>query len=104
MRGREVDRWREGVIGQPLPQMVRALVDTGFRGLVVDRAGYADHAAELEPELTRLLGVEPVVSRGRDCRYSFYDLTPYASRCRSGGPTAGGKRKGDILLSLSEKK
>jgi phosphoglycerol transferase len=82
MHGREVDRWRLEVSGQPLPQMVQTLAATGFRGIVVDRAGYADLAAKLEPELTRLLGVEPVVSRGHDCRYSFYDLTPYARRRR----------------------
>jgi phosphoglycerol transferase len=80
MRGREVDGWREAVKGQPLPQMVRTLVDAGFRGIVVDRAGYEDLAAKLESELTGLLGAKPLVSQGADHRYYFYDLTPYANR------------------------
>jgi phosphoglycerol transferase len=75
MRGREGDRWREGVAGKPLPEMVRTLTEAGFRGLLVDRAGYKDHAARLEPRLTRLLGVQPLVSKA-PCRYYFYDLTP----------------------------
>jgi phosphoglycerol transferase len=84
MRGREVDRWREEFNGQPLPQMIGTLIDAGFRGIVVDRVGYADHAAKLEAELTRLLGVKPMVSEGSDRwldhRFYFYDLTPYASQ------------------------
>jgi phosphoglycerol transferase len=81
MRGREGDRWREKVTGQPLPKMVRTLADAGFRGVMVDRAGYLDFGASVEPELTRLLGVKPLVSRGVG-RHAFFDLTPYAARLR----------------------
>jgi phosphoglycerol transferase len=88
MRGREGDRWREEVSKQPLPEMVAALVRAGFRGILVDRAGYFDLATRLEPQLSRLLGEKPLVST-RDQRYYFFDLTAYAARLRgeSSSPT-----------------
>jgi hypothetical protein len=80
MRGREGDCWREEIADKPLPEMVRALVEAGFRGIFIDRAGCEELAGKLEPPLTQLLGEKPLVSR--HWRYYFYDLTAYAARLR----------------------
>ncbi len=62
------------------------LTEAGFRGLYLDRAGYADDGVALEAELTRLLGVRPLVSRTG--RQLFFNLTAYAAALRGGAGEA----------------
>ena len=47
----------------------------GFRGVYLDRGGFADGGAQAEEELSCLLGVEPLVSPTG--RQSFFDMSSY---------------------------
>jgi phosphoglycerol transferase len=64
MRGRDADRWQQSVVALPLPEMVAALARVGFRGIYVDRFGYASAAQEsrMEAQLARLLHCRPIES------------------------------------------
>jgi phosphoglycerol transferase len=78
MKGREGDGWQRQVAGQPLPEMLKALIAAGFRGIYVDRFGYVDQGAEMEAELSKLLETGPIVSG--DQRLAFFNLSDAASR------------------------
>jgi hypothetical protein len=83
MKGRPED-WSEALVGRPLPSVVASVAAVGFDGVVIDRFGYTDRAAQLEAELGRLLGVKPIVSA--DGRHSFFDVRPYDGRLRRAYP------------------
>lgn len=72
MRGREADLWQREVQGKPPAELVAALKAKGFRGVYIDRRGYADRAVMLEAALQSLFGAAPVVSE--DGHMSFYRL------------------------------
>jgi phosphoglycerol transferase len=76
--GREGLLWQQETAARAVPDMVRSLVLAGFRGLYIDRQGYADSAAALEYQLTAFLAVEPHVSA--DGLRSFFSLASYADR------------------------
>src|SRR5262249_55490362 len=80
MRGREVDRWQAAVVQKPLPEQVEMLVLAGFRGIYLDRNGFADAGAALEAGLTSLLGSKPLVSENP--RMVFFDLTAFRETLR----------------------
>jgi phosphoglycerol transferase len=85
MAGRETDQWHAEVAKLPLPEKVERLALVGFSAIYLDRAGYTDNGAEIEAELSRLLGTAPVVSQsGRQC---FFDMRGYirSHRERLGG-------------------
>lgn len=77
MKGREPE-WKPRVAAQPVPQMLRDVVATGFTALYVDRFGYADRGAALEAQVSAELGVAPQISR--DGRLAFFDLRDHADR------------------------
>jgi phosphoglycerol transferase len=72
MKGREIDRWQRELNELPLEEQLSQLVDHDFRGIAVDRAGYADQGAEIEARLSESLGQAPLVSS--DQRLSFFTL------------------------------
>jgi phosphoglycerol transferase len=72
MRGRATDHWQSELAGAPLREQVAQLIERGFRGIAIDRAGYADHAAEVERELGELLNRAPQTSG--DQRLAFFAL------------------------------
>ncbi|HUY90028.1 MAG TPA: hypothetical protein VMV10_14930 [Pirellulales bacterium] len=72
MKGRDADLWQRDVQAQPTAELIEALAEKGFRGIYIDRRGYADRAAMLEAELASLLGAAPTVSG--DEQMSFYRL------------------------------
>jgi hypothetical protein len=72
LKGREADLWQRDVQGKTPAEMVAALEAKSFRGISIDRRGYADRAAELEGRLQGLLGVKPIVSG--DEQMSFFAL------------------------------
>jgi phosphoglycerol transferase len=78
VQGRATAAWQERVAALPVEEMIRELRSTGFRGLSIDRAGYPDHAAELEADLTRLLGAARLESGNG--RLVYYDLETSAIR------------------------
>ena len=78
VRGREIDRWQRELEELPLEEQLFQLIDRDFRGIAIDRAGYADHGAEVETRLRELLNEEPLVSS--DERLSFFALPAGAER------------------------
>jgi phosphoglycerol transferase len=82
MKGREGDAWQRHVAGQPLPEMLKALIAAGFRGIYVDRFGYADQGAAMEAALSKLLRIEPIESGDR--RLMFFNLSGAVGRARGG--------------------
>ncbi len=80
MKGREVSRWQADLESRPLPDALERLALAGFRGVYLDRAGFADSGAATEAELSRLLGAAPLVSRSK-CQ-TFFDMTGYIQQLR----------------------
>jgi phosphoglycerol transferase len=80
MRGRDSEAWQSHLAQEPLAEQIRVLAETGFAGIYVDREGFADRARETEAELTRLLGVTPLLSA--DNRMSFFPLANYTREYR----------------------
>jgi phosphoglycerol transferase len=76
MRGRDGD-WQESVSRWPREAFLDAITAVGFRGLWIDRFGYADRGRELEADITALVGTPPTVSD--DDRFAFYDLERHAA-------------------------
>lgn len=82
VRGRACDGWQRQICSQPAPQMLETLALAGFKGLYIDRFGYADRAKELENELKSILDEDAIVSENQ--RLVFYDLSDYARDLRAG--------------------
>lgn len=80
VRGREGD-WQGALVRLQAPDALDALTAVGFTGLMIDRAGYADHGAGIEAEYTSTLGQQPRVSPNG--RLLFYDLRPWARDLRA---------------------
>ena len=81
MKGREGDEWQRSLTRAKPEELLRTLALAGFRGLYIDREGYADRAKALESELAKRLGAEAFVSA--DGKRSFFDLSGYAERLRA---------------------
>jgi hypothetical protein len=81
MRNRGASNWLAAIAGKPIPQALEALAMAGFRGVYLDRAGFADSGASTEAELARLLGAGPLVSQSG--RQVFFDMTSYVSALRA---------------------
>ena len=73
MKGRPAD-WLAANDGGSLETLVSRAARDGFAGVYIDRFGYADRGAELESDLSRLLGARPLVSPNR--RMAFFELPP----------------------------
>jgi phosphoglycerol transferase len=82
MRGR--NDWHEEVGQLPVAKMLPVLALADFAGVYIDRNGFADGAAALEKELSRLLAVEPLVSG--DGKLAFYSLLDYRRAFRQACP------------------
>lgn len=72
MKGREAE-WQENLNGLNPPDLLEAVTAVGFQGLVIDKYGYEDLAAELSTSLQKILGEEPLSSP--DGRWYFFDLS-----------------------------
>jgi phosphoglycerol transferase len=75
MKDRRSDTWQTSIVVRPLNEMVEAITLAGFKGIYVDRFGYPDSAAQLEADLTGLLGTTPLVSK--NARLAFFNLALY---------------------------
>ena len=96
MKGREVSRWQADVASRPLPDALERLAFAGFSGVYLDRAGFADSGAAAEAELSRLLGVQPLVSLNG--RQSFFDATAYVREFRARFTDAAWEAKKESVL------
>src|SRR5262249_50226141 len=77
----ETDRLHAHIASQPVPESLRMLAVLGFGGVYVDRWACADNGAQLEGELRKLLGGQPIVSRNQ--RMAFYDMGGFARNIRA---------------------
>ena len=75
MVGREGDLWQKNTAGLPIQEMIAVLSVAGFRGICLDRNGYADRGADMVGKLSRLLEVTPLESA--DKRLAFFDMARY---------------------------
>lgn len=80
MRGRESD-WQVSVVRKPPRELLAAVTAVGFRGLWIDRNGYADQAQALESAFSAILGPSALTSD--DGRFVFFELGDLAERQRA---------------------
>ncbi len=73
-------RWEAAVAHRPPARMLAELSAAGFKGIYLDTFGYVHRGAALIPELSRALGVKPLVSA--DGRLYFFDMALYNRRLR----------------------
>ena len=69
----EAEAWQRQVESKPPADFVAAIASAGFKGVSVDRSGYADEGAALERKLAFLLKIRPIVSD--DKRRSFFGFS-----------------------------
>ena len=75
MNGRPGDSWQFSVAAEPADRLLSDLAGQGFRGIYIDRAGYADNGVLVEKQLEAALGERPL-SDGSG-RLLFFDLSGY---------------------------
>ncbi|WP_176091129.1 DUF7024 domain-containing protein [Burkholderia ambifaria] len=66
MKGRDGDLFFRSLALESVARQIEVIKRIGFNGIYIDRRGYADHGAAIEAELTRNLGMAPIVSRTGD--------------------------------------
>ncbi|RQR43568.1 sugar translocase [Burkholderia sp. Bp9140] len=66
MKGRDGDLFFRNLALESVARQIEVIKRIGFNGIYIDRRGYADNGAALEAELTRTLGMAPIVSRTGD--------------------------------------
>ncbi|MFA4888687.1 MAG: hypothetical protein WC628_03835 [Candidatus Omnitrophota bacterium] len=74
MRGRANDIWQKDVAAKPVDEFLANISKAGFRGIYIDRGGYADKAVALETELTNKLRIRPLVNNNNTLL--FFRLLP----------------------------
>jgi phosphoglycerol transferase len=80
MKGREGDQWQREISTRSPGELLEGLAVSEFRGIYIDRYGYGDGAAELEAQLSRLLGTHPSVRA--DGRLAFFDIGSFSASLR----------------------
>lgn len=76
--------WQTAAVSDGVPAALPKIVATGFRALLVDRRGYADHGAAVEKEIRDVVGDVPtVVDPGQAT--IVYDIGAYADRLAASG-------------------
>ncbi len=85
MRGRPSAAWIEQLSSLPIPALLPQAVLGGYRGIWVDRFGYAN-SGDIEKQIAGATGASPTVSE--DGRYSFFSLIGYAAALKEKMPGA----------------
>jgi len=85
MKGRPED-FSEELSQQPTPRLLMSVAASGFQGLWIDRAGYADRGAGLEQAVGETTTATALASENG--RLSFFDLRGYAARLRARYPSS----------------
>jgi phosphoglycerol transferase len=97
MRGRVPD-YQKVFETQPAQEWMTSIAAIGFRGVVVDRAGYTEaERTALESQIAELAGPAVVSADGR---YSFYDLQAFATDVRAQLGEAGTRARAAEALAL----
>lgn len=71
--GREADNWLRTIDNSDIPDMIKKIKEKGFQGIYIDRRAYEDDELhELESELEKELGVQPMISSNK--KLSFFNI------------------------------
>lgn len=71
--GREADNWLRTIDNSDIPDMLKKIKEKGFQGIYIDRRAYEDDELyELESELEKELGVQPMISGNK--KLSFFHI------------------------------
>jgi hypothetical protein len=70
--GQEDDIWQRSVAAKPTAEFVQDISRAGFKGIYLNRDGYADNGAAIEADLRTIVGTKPIVNRRRNL--VFYNL------------------------------
>ena len=81
MNGRSTAKWQKFVSDSSVPEMLLQLVYMGFKGLYLDRVGYADRGADIERQLSELLQAPSIISLNED--KIFWDLRDFEERLKA---------------------
>ena len=73
LKGGEVEQWQQAVAAQPTARFIDEIRAAGFKGIYINRNGYADNAEDLERQITSILAIKPIINRGG--YLSFFPLT-----------------------------
>jgi phosphoglycerol transferase len=84
MKNREGDQALQGIAALPIEELVQIISFAGFKGIYLDRFGYADNGAAIETKLSDLLQNKPIVSPNG--RLVFFNLVDYVGRLREKYP------------------
>ena len=101
MKGRPHGDWVQRLAGLPLADGLSYYVAAGFRGIWVDRRGYADAGAAIDKQLRALPGEPPPLVSG-DENLRFYSLVDYAHRWAADRTPGEIRNARDSALNLSE--
>ena len=76
IKGRPGDQWYQSVAAMDGEQMVRTLIEAGFKGLYIDRSGYMDEEfLKLHEQLKKIPGMKQMVDSDKTLVfYSFYPV------------------------------
>jgi phosphoglycerol transferase len=81
IKGRAGDAWSKEVSSKLAEELVRTIAQAGFRGIYINRMGFADGGVALESQLTSILKVRPLVSG--DNALAFFDMSEYGQESHS---------------------
>lgn len=96
MKGREGDSWQKRISSLPVGELVLKLAFAGFNGIYIDRYGYADKGAQIESEIAKTLGSEPLVSGNG--RLTFFNTTEFNKRLQEGYTEQDWQLEQDLTL------
>lgn len=94
MKNREGSLWLQQITAKPPPEMLETAVIAGFRGIYIDRYGFADSG--IENQLRDILQEPPLVSANQ--RLIFFDLNEFSDRLLSQYSTADWESKRELAL------
>ena len=90
------DAWQREVAAKPLDEMVEILAFAGFRGIYLDRYGYADMGADIEAKLSRLLDIKSITSANQ--RLAFFNMAKLIGRLQENYPAEEWQERRDVVL------
>ena len=79
IKGRDSDLWNKTVSEMDVQSMITTLVETGFKGIYIDKRAYTeDEFEKLSTEIESVIDVKPIISKD-ECLV-FYNLYPYINK------------------------
>jgi hypothetical protein len=62
MKGRPTDLWQKETAEKPVKDMIKEISKMGFKGIMINRNGYADNGGKIIEEIKNILHAEPIMS------------------------------------------